>query len=451
MSLSERFLALAHKLLPSPFTIAVLLTFLTFLLAFLFTDPQENHSAFAEGILLGEYWQSGFWGFLQFAMQMMLILVLGHALALTKPAGRVINVMLPFCSNTARAALIVTLMSVIVAYINWGLGLIFGAILARKVGEYASKNQLRINYPIIGASGYAGLMVWHGGLSGSAPLKVAEAGHHLVDKIGVIPAGETLGSDLNFVVVIATLVILPLVMYLVGSRTAPAAFSLPGTTDNENNDEQEVSGAEKLDHSIVLAYLLGGAMILLSLRTVVISQDKLSLSFLNLNFINFFLFGLGLILTGSIYKYLKGVREAVQGAAGILIQFPLYAGIMGIMSESGLITLISNHFISISTQFTFPLFTFISAALVNIFVPSGGGQWIIQGPIVVEAALQLGVPAGKSIMALAYGDQLTNMLQPFWALPLLGITGLKAKEILPYTFILFVFGLIIFSACLMIF
>ena len=450
MSLSERFLALANRVLPSPFTIAVFLTFLTFLLAYLFTDPTESVSIVGEWIKLGEYWQHGFWGFLQFAMQMMLILVLGHTLALTPAVNRIINRMLPYCTTTARAAFVVTLMSVIVAYLNWGLGLIFGAILARKVGEFATTNNSKINYPIIGASGYAGLMVWHGGLSASAPLKVAEAGHNLEYLIGVIPAGETLGSSLNLTVIAATILILPFVMFLVGKRSVARPFSLPSVLQVDDESKQ-VTGAERLDHSKLLAILFGGIMILLSYRTVVISPSKLSLSFLNLNFINFFLFGLGLILSGSIYKYLKGVGEAIQGAAGILIQFPLYAGIMGVMSESGLIGLISDYFISISNQFTFPLFTFMSAALVNIFVPSGGGQWIIQGPVVVEAALKTGVPVGKSIMALAYGDQLTNMLQPFWALPLLGITGLKAKEILPYTFILFVAGMLIFSVCLMIY
>lgn len=124
---------------------------------------------------------------------------------------------------------------------------------------------------------------------------------------------------------------------------------------------------------------------------------------------------------------------------------------MGIMSHSGMVQIMSAFFVSISNETTFPVFTFISAGIVNIFVPSGGGQWAVQGPIIVEAATQLGVSIPKSVMALAYGDQLTNMLQPFWALPLLGITGLKAKEILPYTLILLLAGIIIFIGGLLIF
>ena len=148
---------------------------------------------------------------------------------------------------------------------------------------------------------------------------------------------------------------------------------------------------------------------------------------------------------------MKGVDKAISGASGILIQFPLYFGIMGIMNHSGMVQIMSDFFVSISNETTFPLFTFISAGIVNIFVPSGGGQWAMQGPIIIEAASNLGVSFNKTIMALAYGDQLTNMLQPFWALPLLGITGLKAKEILPYTLYLFLMGMVIFIGGLLIF
>ena len=142
---------------------------------------------------------------------------------------------------------------------------------------------------------------------------------------------------------------------------------------------------------------------------------------------------------------------AIGGASGILIQFPLYFGIMGIMKHSGIVINLSDFVVGISSQESFPIFTFFSAGLVNIFVPSGGGQWAIQGPILIEVSQQLGISLGKNIMAMAYGDQITNMLQPFWALPLLGITGLKAKEILPYTLLLMVVGVIIFIVGLLIF
>ena len=153
----------------------------------------------------------------------------------------------------------------------------------------------------------------------------------------------------------------------------------------------------------------------------------------------------------SISKYVNAANQAIAGATGILLQFPLYFGILGIMVGSGSIVEISDWFVSMSTTQTFPIFTYISAGIVNVFVPSGGGQWVVQGPIIISAAQNLGVSYPKAIMALAYGDQLTNMIQPFWALPLLGITGLKAKDILPYTLVLFLAGGAIFLAGLLLF
>ena len=145
------------------------------------------------------------------------------------------------------------------------------------------------------------------------------------------------------------------------------------------------------------------------------------------------------------------VENAIGSAAGILLQFPLYFGIMSLISNSGLLDELASFFIQISDQSSFPIFTLISAGIINVFVPSGGGQWAVQGPIVIEAAKALNVSISKSVMALAYGDQLTNMLQPFWALPLLGITGLKAKDILPYSFLFMLVGVLIFIFVLILF
>jgi short-chain fatty acids transporter len=173
------------------------------------------------------------------------------------------------------------------------------------------------------------------------------------------------------------------------------------------------------------------------------------LSFINLNFINFTLFTLGILLTPNIHTFTAYVSKSIGAASGILIQFPLYAGIMGIMKYSGLFLVFTDFFVHISNSTTLPLFTLLSAGIVNFFVPSGGGQWAVQGPVIVEAARQLGTPVSKIIMALAYGDEWTNMLQPFWALPLLGITGLKARQIVPYTFVLFLVGGMVFTLMLL--
>jgi len=154
---------------------------------------------------------------------------------------------------------------------------------------------------------------------------------------------------------------------------------------------------------------------------------------------------------GSIIKFLKATENAIGSTVGILIQFPLYFGIMGMFQSTGIIQDFSEFFQNISNETTYPIFTFISAGIVNFFVPSGGGQWYIQGPLVIQSAIEMGIPLNKSILALAYGDQLTNMMQPFWAIPLLGITGLKAKDILPFTFILMIVGFMVFTIGLLVF
>jgi short-chain fatty acids transporter len=390
------------------------------------------------------------------------MLVLGHTLALTKPVDSIISYATRFCSNTANAAAIVTFLTVLVALFNWGLGLIFGAILARKVGEHAVKNNLELNYPLIGAAGYSGLMVWHGGISGSAPIKVAEEGHITSlmrsiispEQLQLLPDpisfSETVFSSMNLIATLLVVIVLPTFMYMMGKRSGTGAY-LPPTKPELKLESIEVEGAERLDHSKLFGLIIGVVISLYCVYIAINVFTEKSFSFINPNYINLLLLGLCLLLHRSVFKFLKAIDQAIGGASGILIQFPLYFGIMGIMNSSGLVQLFSGFFVSISNETTFPIFTFISAGIVNIFVPSGGGQWGVQGPIILQAASELGVSIPKSIMALAYGDQLTNMLQPFWALPLLGITGLKAKEILPYTVALMGVGIVLFVSVLLIF
>lgn len=446
------YLKLVRKALPSPFSIAVILTLITFVLALIFTERPENAGS-AYPLVILEYWETGFWELLEFTMQMALILVLGHTLALTPFFNRIISTFTKYCDNTASAALWVSLLTVSVSFINWGLCLVFGAIFARKVAEQAQANGWKLNYPLIGAAGYSGMMCWHGGFSGSAPLTVAGSDHFLIDQIGQIGIDQTLFSSMNLTTSLLLLIIVPSVFYLLGKRNPGTTLNLTlsNIQSSSSNTEHSPSGAEKIDHSKIAAIALGGIICLIALRKILTTPSGAGLDFINLNFINFFLFGLGILLHGSFAKFLSAIKEAIGGSVGIIIQFPLYAGIMGIMKYSGLAAGVSYAFVNISTDFTLPIYAFLSAGLVNIFVPSGGGQWAVQGPIVVEAAQALNVPIHKVVMALAYGDQLTNMLQPFWALPLLGITQLKAKDILPYSGIILLVGLVIFITTLLIF
>ena len=219
------------------------------------------------------------------------------------------------------------------------------------------------------------------------------------------------------------------------------------TSENTNNKTL----SEKIDNSFIFSKIIGTLLLIYLLIKHMYITDGSFIASINPNLINLWLLSFCIFSHKNLSSFIKSVNKAIISATGILIQFPLYFGIMGIMKYSGLINVLSDFFISISSENTFPIFTFLSAGLVNIFVPSGGGQWAVQGPIIVEAANYLNLSISKSVMALAYGDQITNMLQPFWALPLLGITKINAKDLLPYTLILLLIGSVIFITCLLIF
>lgn len=450
MQSDNLYLRFVRNALPSPFSIAVILTLITFILALIFTDRPEN-AVSAYPLVILEYWETGFWELLSFTMQMALILVLGHALALTPFFNKIISLFTKYCTNTASAALWVSLLTISVSFINWGLCLVFGAIFARKVAEKAKANGWQLNYPLIGAAGYSGMMCWHGGFSGSAPLTVGGTDHFLSDQIGQIGIEQTLLSTMNLTTSLLLLIVIPTVFYFLGKRSTATGLNVNFTSATEKKPLIKLSFAEKIDHSKIAAIALGGIICFIALRKIWITPAGVGLSFINPNYINFFLFGLGILLHGSFVRFLDAIQQAIGGSVGIIIQFPLYAGIMGIMQYSGLAAGVSYAFVDISNATTLPIYTFLSAGLVNVFVPSGGGQWAVQGPIVTEAAQALNVPVPKVVMALSYGDQLTNMLQPFWALPLLGITKLKAKDILPYSFIIMLVGMLIFITILLVF
>jgi len=469
MKFTERYARLFRYFLPTPFTIALLLTIITFLLAVIFTNDGSESSIDYSIYLLSE-WETGLWqdGLLVFAMQMMLMLVLGHVLALSPPLDRFIGLMVGRIRSNAEAALWVSFLTIIVALFNWGLGLIFGAIFARKVAEKAISSGLQINYPLIGAAGYVGLMVWHGGLSGSSLAKVAEVGHlkemmkgiYSAEQLAMLPDqisfSETVFSNINLFSCLLLFILIPALFYWMGKQhfegleSNQLDSSLIGSTANKSEEGIELIGAEKLDRSRIFAYGLGFVIIFYAIYKALNSSGS-SMGFITPDYINFFLLGLSILMHGNFASFLSSVDDAIGGASGILIQFPLYFGIMALMKSSGMVLMLSSFFVEISTQMSFPIYTLFSAGLVNIFVPSGGGQWAVQGPIIVQASQDLGIPLSKSILALAYGDQLTNMLQPFWALPLLGITGLKAKQILPYTLIAMLVGLVIYISALLLF
>jgi short-chain fatty acids transporter len=277
-----------------------------------------------------------------------------------------------------------------------------------------------MDVPVLGAAAYTGLAVWHGGLSGSAPLKAAESVRLTQTGAGAVPVGETLLSPLNLVVSGGLMVLLPVMCIAL----APKEPTVPASIPRER-------AAERHQAHSPLVTLVGVSAVAL----VALSWARGDLSF-DLNSVNLFFLTLALTAHGSIPRFLESVYEGARGAGAIIVQFPLYFGIVGVMEASGMIERLSSLMSSIASSATFPVLTFLSAGLVNLFVPSGGGQWALQSDILLTTGDALGVPAAKTIMAFAYGDEWTNLLQPFWALPLLAITGLKARQIAGYTAVL---------------
>ena len=417
------------SIIPSPLVLAIVLSFVVYFLALIFTSPPAGENAYP--VLLLNYYQKGFWDLLAFAMQMMLILVLGNVLALTPFFQKLIKFILSRIHSASSALILTVFFSLILTWFNWGLGLIFSALLVRSIAENARLNSMKINYPLLVAAAYSGMMIWHGGLSGSATLKIAEANHFLSDVTGIIPVNETIFSTMNLTLYASFLILIPLTFLLLSriktNRYTPLS-DLPEHVSIPQSGSRQKRQYLGFVFGVVLAFI------------AVYQFYLFGFSCLNINLINLILLSLGLLLYANLEQFMNAVKTAIVSSTGIMIQFPIYAGIMGLMKYSGLAEVFTQSLISISSPHTLPVYGFFSAAVVNFFVPSGGGQWAVQGPILAEAAQHLGVSVPKIIMALVYGDQLTNMIQPFWALPLLSITAVKAKSIIPYTFVVMIVG-----------
>lgn len=449
--LGDRLSSLFRATAPDPFVIAVLLTLLTFLLALWRTDSTASD--------LVASWASptgGVWKFLGFAMQMCLILVTGHAVAASRPVAMLLRRLADVPRTGAQAAAMVALIAMALGVLNWGLGLIAGAIVARDTGRSLTRRQVPHHYPVLVAAGYLGLMVWHGGFSGTAPLMVStDAGISSVLPAGTqlapIPIDETLLSPLNIVVTGGLLVIGALGMMLMMPKSGgQMCASQEAGPDKAESKEHKPVVVRTLEETPVVNLLLAALIAWWAFGFYFPSGENTKSGIMSLtpNEVNLTMLMLGLVLHGSPRSFIAAVEDGARGCAGIIVQFPLYAGIMGMMHTSGLTAQIAIAISANAGPNTLASLTCVSAGIVNLFVPSGGGQWGVQGPIVVESALAAGVELPKAVMALAYGDQLTNMLQPFWALPLLAITGAKAREIVGYTAIVMILGLIWTVGCL---
>lgn len=446
--LTQASVRLVERWLPDAFIFAIILTIITFILSWITTGqgPLE----------LVNHWGVGVWNLLSFSMQMALVLVLGNAFASSRPVKRVLQAIARLAKTPTQAILLVSFVSAIACWLNWGFGLIVGALLAREL----ARNVKGVDYRLLIAAAYSGFVVWHAGISGSVPLQINSDlaqlemfSEGLITEL--IPTSRTIFSTPNLILSGLIIVTLPFI-----NRFMHPDPDKVVTVDPKRLAEPEevvvvkenLTPADKLENNRILSLLI-----------VIAGVAYLGYYFvnngfdLNLNIVNFIFLMLGLLFHGSPINYVRAIDEAVRGVGGVILQFPFYAGIMGLMigknaegvSLAGNIT---NLFLSISNQQTFPLFTFWSAGLVNFFVPSGGGQWAVQGPIMMPASVKLGVDPAVTGMAIAWGDAWTNMIQPFWALPALGIAGLRAKDIMGFCLMVLLYtGILISLAFLFLF
>ena len=419
---------LSRRFVPEPFVFALLLTLLAFAMAAAY-QLQRGSSWHGIGEVMLFWENGGLWQYLEFAMQMVLVLLTGHAVAVASPVLKGIRRLASWPRSPAAAVFLIAWLSMAAGFIHWGLALIVGAHFAKEVAQVFRERGTPLHYPLCGAAAYLGLMVWHGGLSGSAPLVMNTPGHFLSDQVALLPVHETLLSSMNLVLSFLLLVSLPILAGFLHPREAHSVDTteVPPREDFAVKRSVPLNFSERLEQS---DWLIGLVVVLGFACLWVGGWGRFHLSLNTLNFI--FLF-LGMALHRTPRNYFMALADGSRSVSGIILLFPFYAGIYGLLAYDDMIRHLLVNLISNANETVFVIGTFLSAGLINLMVPSGGGQWGIQGPLVIEGATVLNIPYWKVTMAVAYGDEWTNMLQPFWALPILQITGLKARDIVGYT------------------
>lgn len=444
-AISNLFTRVAERYLPDAFVFVFALTALTFLLGmFQGYGPGE----------VAMFWGGGFFDILTFTAQATLVLATGFALAHTPWVHKALVAFARIPRNEVQVIILTTLVMMVCSWISWGFGLVAGAIVARQMGIV---HRGKIHYPLVVAATYSGFLVWHGGYSGAIPTLIATPDHFLADAMGVIPVTETIFAPSTYLIVLALALVIPVANVLMRPKAGEERKSIPESDVIESEEDlegtpessrepvvtspltrEDMTPAARFETSRIVPLVLGvlGVVYMLS---YFIGGGPITLNTVILTF-----FALGLLLTPSARAYSRTFQGGAKAAYGIIMQFPFYGGIMGMMIGTGMAADLASGFVAISSAETLPFWSFIGAGIVNMFVPSGGGQWAVQGPIMIAAAEALGADMAKVAMGVAWGDAWTNMIQPFWTLPMLAIAGLGIRDIMGYTAtILMVSGVVI--------
>ena len=445
--------------MPDPFALVLLLTLVALGLGLLTMDGVPGDAGatlLGKGSALVKAWTEGFGNpeILKFGLQIILIVVTGEAIAASPPARRLLARLTRIPTTATQALLLVTVFALVTGWIHWGFGLVSSALLAREVGRSLAKRGVKIHYALLGTGAYTSMLLWHAGLTASAPLLMNTEKNFVSEVLGLkgakVPLTETIFAPYNLIACAVLLLVVPplvVAMHPKEGIVPPDLDAIPAPPDDgsaEGDDVRPSTPAEWLDRTRVLTFLTGALG--LSFLWRYLREHGFDL---NHNVVNCTFLMLGMILHKSPVAYGRAIAQSVRGVSGIVLQFPFYGGILEIMKLTGLSASMAHVFVASASPRTLPFFTFLASILTKSFVPSGAGEWAVEGPVMLQAAKQLGVPYGKITMAVAYGNMLGNMYQPFWSLPLLGLMGLRARDIMGFCLILFVVCLPILGLALL--
>ena len=394
-------------------------------------------------------WGRGFWELIPFTLQMALVIITGHVLATSQPMGRVIRTVAAWPRTPKGAVALVTFFALASSWLNWGFSLVFSAVLAREVARRVEG----VDYRALAAASFLGIgSIWAQGLSGSAALQMATAGalqpeiRNIVAANGIVPGGiipfrNTIFLWQSLVSVLVEIVVVTTVMWL---ATPP-----PGRGKTARDLGIDL-GTGEIEPPKVVAHPAPGAWLehspLLSWLVVVLgagylvryfSQAPEPLNAINLNIVNLAFLLAGFLLHRTPARLMHAVQAATPAVWGVILQFPFYAGIAGIITATHLNDRLADVFVRVSNATTFPALVAIYSAVLGVFVPSGGSKWVIEAPYVMAAAHELKVHLGWVVASYDLGEALANLVQPFWMLPILGLFKLAARDVMGYTLVVF--------------
>ena len=382
-----------------------------------------------------KHWGDGFWGFIPFTLQMAMVVLTGYVVADAPPVRRGLEWLAARPSTPRGAVALTAFVAMSLALLNWGVSLVGSALLAKKIAQ----RPIKADFRLLVASAYLGLgCMWHAGLSASAPLASSDPTQGFVKSYlgGPVPITETVFSRFNLLLALVVLIVMPLVA---AAMHPPAGKEVLRGAPPEDEDDEQVyfagptTPAEWLERTPWVNLFLGAAVF--AYLAIYLAAEGVAR--ININHVNLCFFGLGALLHHTPVSLLRSAERGGRYVWGVLLQFGLYAGVAGVLDKSGLATQIAGLFTQVASPRSFPLLVVWYSGILNYLVPSGGAKWFIEVQYLADAARTIGVPIGKTIVAYAWGDMLTDIIQPFWAIPLLAVARLGFRDIMGYCLIFF--------------